>query len=296
MAGLILPRRFTSQPQGAVDLGEEFGSSAHSLYLASVSRPDLSGGMPIFSSSISREAGLAGVASRSIGTATHGIIVPGYTESVVKMVEGFSILVVFERMETGGLSQDHIISGQWNNSVYHAGGWLLWLDPLDSTGSNTNCIAFGWKTNSTPAPDGRLVGPTNSALVSGVNVLQVNYLPGVSASMFLNGARIASRSSSLAAMGSYTHPSLTIHTSSDPSILNSSKLRIYSHTIFAGLEAVATLSNRGESLTTNPWQIFRAPKRTLYFDVSTPGIPTLSLPGVDQITTTGARPYVSLGF
>ena len=24
--------------------------------------------------------------------------------------------------------------------------------------------------------------------------------------------------------------------------------------------------------------------------------PTLSLPGVDQITTTGARPYVSLGF
>ena len=55
-------------------------------------------------------------------------------------------------------------------------------------------------------------------------------------------------------------------------------------------------ANEIANFSRNPWQIFRAPKRTLYFDVSTPGIPTLSLPGVDQITTTGARPYVSLGF
>jgi len=47
----------------------------------------------------------------------------------------------------------------------------------------------------------------------------------------------------------------------------------------------------------NPWQIFRAKPRVLYFDVTAaPSVPTLSLPLATSITATSAVPQVTLTF
>lgn len=48
-------------------------------------------------------------------------------------------------------------------------------------------------------------------------------------------------------------------------------------------------------LSRNPWQVFRPQKRVTFF-LGSFGIPTLSLPGVQDITAVSARPRVTLSF
>lgn len=52
-----------------------------------------------------------------------------------------------------------------------------------------------------------------------------------------------------------------------------------------------------QALSLNPWQIFK-PRRSVIYSFPSGGItiPTLSLPGVQDITATGARPKVTLTF
>jgi len=52
-----------------------------------------------------------------------------------------------------------------------------------------------------------------------------------------------------------------------------------------------------DSMTENPWQLLK-PRRPVLYSFPSGGIviPTLSLPGVQDVTTTGARPKVTLTF
>ena len=76
----------------------------------------------------------------------------------------------------------------------------------------------------------------------------------------------------------------------EPANINSLIGRVY----LAGC-VNAVLPNAME-ISGDPWQIFRARPRVLYFDVAAGGIPTLSFPAATSITASSAVPQVTLTF
>lgn len=273
MSALILPRRFTSQPQGAVEIDRtsRLGGllvSAHigdlSYDVATQNLPQLVGGI------VRSDAG--GVLRYFGGSAylRHSTSLGGVDLAAVPDTR-WSI-VVFGRTATGAASGTYVAkcdadsgelrtfqlytaNGVNSPAVYLRGGStaLNWgfndakFHQMTITWDGTYAKAYGDATKYSPLIVGSAAVEASSNIIFGARS---------------NGAGYR---------------------------LLGDMSRVYIFNDLISLEEHLSLLN-------DPWQIFKAKPNRLYLgEQSIVGTPTLSLPGVDQITSIGARPYVSLG-
>ena len=280
MAGLILPRRFTSQPQGAVevDSNNSFADKLIAYTGASQLKNNPTDAVTLTgTAAFSPNDGGMALNTGSDGLARISDSSSWTFPDTQKLSFAFVGIINYVDSPWGGV----LVKRRANNTL--AGPMLArdssndWLRIYNG---NSYCIANTFALSS-------IFGKRCVLFVTLIGSGGVT-----TAKLYVNGVNVYT--------GTITN---WINTDSTGDLVVGSE-NTANLTYSSGVEANLITAWNGRALSdievvefsSNPWQIFRAPKRTLYFDVSTPGIPTLSLPGVDQITTTGARPYVSLGF
>ena len=278
MAALILPRRFNSQPQGAVDI--DWGNPLTGK-LTEVLNPSSPGSV----------------------TSIRGVT-PSVIGNVLPAVGGVGAGVLLPTTYDSGLviasSSDDLFASKSEVTIF------VVRRPIDIT--KRASTLFGYSSSNisrvichAPWTDGNIYfdyGGTDAAQ----RILSSNYTKktsteylvfvaggGKGREIWRDGVKLAG---DVTKTGVRTLDSAQFKIGAANNSFSSDLEEIY----LFGVASRAWSDSEIKDWSSNPWQLFRPQKRTLYFDVSTPGIPILSLPGVDQITTTGARPYVSLGF
>ena len=281
MSSLILPRRFTSQPQYPVEIDATF-PFAHSLRQAfncasGIPYDAVSGkALTPVTASQGVVAGPAGVAKKYVATTASMDIGSEFNTPFVDSPDGYTTLCLLRTTSTANGAYHYSIGG--NGGINYAG--------LRGAGAATSIQAAGGGGNNT------VFSGVPNWCDGGAHIIAICVWGINDRRVYIDGVLVGQNTHSLSPAAGYTYYGF--------GGLNRNSAELPIATELLGLQAYAGVLPEAllKELSTPHgfWQIFRAPKRVLYFDVSTPGIPTLSLPGVDQITTTGARPYVSLGF
>ena len=277
MAGLILPRRFTQQPQYPVekDVNNPLSSGLTNIYLPT-----------------SRDKPIVLSGNASIAPSPSGMAYSTGANGIVNIQDSSSwTFPDTQRLTMAFVGRINSVDSPWGGlfvkrkAANNAYGPMVQRDNTNDlfriyNGSGTYNI---WSSLTISSLIGRdIVMVVTLSATSAVTTARI-HINGILADSITIAAWISTDSSGDFLIGA-EHSANTAYGSN----VDCNLFSVWNGKVLADSE-IAEFSR-------TPWQIFRPQKRTLYFDVSTPGIPTLSLPGVDQITTTGARPYVSLGF
>jgi hypothetical protein len=256
MSCLILPRRFYSQPQGAAEIADSYKTGLFAAYVpGAVEANPYNGQLPIHSSDLSFVTAELGLATKSNNNLNHYVTLPGLI-SGISTQSGLAVLAVIRRHQSGDLSSDHPIASQWGNLGASPSGWLLWLDDINGAGSEIDTIVFAWATGSQPSVDGRIAAPTGSANGNNVKVILALVLANRYAAIFVNGRLLVFRSTNIAAPA---NPDLSCRLHSNvATVINASALEMYGFAAWNDPTTINTLFHNGASITTNPWQIFKA--------------------------------------
>lgn len=285
MPALILPRRFTQQPQGAVEVdwssplarGLTFDFSAGDL------RDRVSGAL-LTNSGSSPVATRHGIARQTKRASTEYVDCGDLDGFDVG--DNFSIELLF-RMDSGATG-----STAFNIFAKDGAAGRSWAVEANTSlvAETHNALSLVWFSTSGSyrrkytAPNSLVVGKWHHVILqrNGTATVEI-WIDGVAKSL------------SDASNGSPT----TVNNTTTPAYIG---YRNYGTHYFDGAVAIARFrqglltSNDVRLLSENPWQIFRDPPRRVFYSLPASGVPTLSAAGMQDIAQTTARPFVTLTF
>ena len=295
MGRIALPRRFESQPQGAVEV--DWPEEVWQLFTGNTAQFGYTQEGSTASEIIS---GLGKGIRPSSSYTTQG----GFSYSALPTpatADGVTLVAVVDCYTPAATNQypsilysapDGDFYGRWNlsydNSSSGTRSLILRLgDSVVQMTSSGEYISSGASVN-----DGALTTSKHAVIVAAWDKITVRlgirYIGGLSDGLIkrysFSHASNWRAGSHIARVGSYFR----------------SGWRVFQGGIYlaAALKGVSSESRERELLD-NPWQLFKAPSRTLFFDLGAGGgAPTLSLATYvpDSITTSGAKPRVTLTF
>ena len=299
MPAILLPRRNYGQPHGRLDVDWGHPSTAGLVAcvvgsdLANLARPN---NVPTVVGNITAGAAGPGIGFSGAYQATNNYVKINRTSDLAYVSEvTFEALVTVRAFQTavspyisGVISQYH---SNYGGTTQYYGPYLRFNQ--DGASGNATVPMFGV----TYSNGSSVAAAFGQAQTVNTPIHMLGTYKSGSLDLYVNGARYTNA----AASGNFDNSSSNFIALMSDYVGNSGVFA--QNRCLNGVLHFARIYNRwlppaeAAELSANPWQLFRAAPRRIYFDMGAGGaVPTLSALTASQITTSGARHSLTLTF